>query len=197
MKRTGILLLTLVVSLSLVACKKKPADSADSKGTMKPEAMQPVPPTKPTPPPKVVVDLKGADANWTVTITKANELLRVLKGVKTLADVKKHKDKLVALQIDMMKLNLASAKKAEKLDKKSLRVYFEKAAAEQVKQVKLGQDIQAEMARVGKIKGVKKIQAQVLKQIGAQVTPIAKELQALDAKLKAKVALPAKSLPSK
>jgi hypothetical protein len=97
--------------------------------------------------------------------------------------VKKNKDKLVALQEEMFKMNLASAKAALKLDKAGFKAYKEKAAAANEKQGKLRREIMQEMQRIGKIESVKEIQAQIMKETTSRMAPLIKEFREINKKI--------------
>ncbi|MFH2007851.1 MAG: hypothetical protein ABI333_14810 [bacterium] len=207
MRKCGIALLTLVAVFTLVTCKKKPADKAakddnvmqaddmddmDGMGAMDGmdamddmdamDAMDAMKAEEPRPVAKKPED-DAATANWGAIIKKSQDLVAILKGLKTLKDIKKNKDQIVALQVEILKMNLASAQAALKLDKAGVTAYLAKAAKANAENAKLKTEIMAEMGRLAKIKGVKKLQAKVMKEMGAKMTPIIKEMGEVQKKL--------------
>ncbi|MBU1238946.1 hypothetical protein KKF84_18510 [Myxococcota bacterium] len=180
MKRFSLCATALIITLSF-GCKKK---SDDDKAPKDGKAKDPMSaPAKDT----AKADLKGADGDWDKIIAKGAQLVKVLKATKTLDDVKKNKDKLVSLQVEMFKMNMASAKTALKLDKAALKAFMDKAAAANAKQAKMQSDIVTEMGRIAKIEGVKEIQAQVNKETAEKMTPLLKEFQDINKQIQEKL----------
>ncbi len=171
MKRAVLLMAVTVVILAACTPKKK-ADEGD-KGAMGPAPMADKGQAR-TAPAK-----DDSTAEFDKILTKNKELAKIMEGIKTLDDLKQKKAEYVKLNVEILKLTIASLRKAVKLSAEQLKVYVTKNGAMNQANAEFGKKLVRTQQRILKIDGAKKFIADTQKELAEQLKPLAKEMREL------------------
>jgi len=120
-------------------------------------------------------------------LEKQKELKVVLGSINTLDDLKAKKDIYVNLNIDILKMSIASLKKALSISKEDALAYVTKSANLQRKNQALAAELISFNTKLAKIKGGKEYLMEIAKEVGKKTIPMVKEMQQLRQKLKKKI----------
>jgi len=177
MKPVPILIAVTVVVLAGCQSPKK-ADESD-KGSMEPAPMADMGPGDPAPKTDTASETATDTAEFARILSKNKALAKIMEGIKTLDDLKKMRPEYVKLNVDILKLTIASLKKAVTLSPKRLRNYVAKYTAMNKANAEFGSKLVKIQKRVMKIEGAKKYIVETQKALGEQLKPLTSEMRDL------------------
>jgi len=187
MKRAAILMTVTVMVLAGCTAKKK-ADGVD-KGGKGPAPMADKGGMRQAP------AKSDATAEFDKILAKNKELAKIMGEIKTLDDLKKKKPEYVKLNVDILKLTIASLRKAVSLSPEQLRAYVTKYTAMNKANAEFGKKLVEMQQRVMKIEGAKKFITETQKSLAEKLKPLALEMRDLVTKYSAKMKAMMKKQP--
>jgi len=178
MKRAAILI--AVTILVFAGCKAK-TDKGD-RGGMGPATMTDMDAMDPA------GDMGGmrpspaggdATAEFDKLLAKNKELAKIMEGIKTLDDLKRKKSQYVKINVEILKLNIASLRKAVTLSPDQLKAYVAKSAAMNKTNADFGKKLVEMQKQVMEIKGARDFLAATQKELAEKLRPLTKEMNDL------------------